>query len=538
MPRMHPLAVATAMASLLFYPHVGVHAQQQRAVIEEIMVTAQKREESLQDAPISIAALGFEQLQMQGILGLADLEFGAIPSLKVRPFTNNPSTLVMSIRGIGEADPAQVTRELAVGVYLDGFYLGRAQGLGFDVADIERIEVLRGPQGTLYGRNAVGGAINLVSKRPDLEAFNLEQTLGFGNYGAFKSLTHLNLPLTDRFGAKLSYLHDERDGWVRNSGGDDFSAHENRGARLALRFEPLDTLTIDYAFDWSDIEATQGYNQYARIEEVAPGVPWIGNQSVEPNRRKRARFPLPLKPSETEVQGHSLTLNWDIHPDHSLRYLGSYRKTDETTSTNYGGMFLVGLVVDAEIEQKQQSHELQAIGSLLDGQVDYVAGVYYFKEDVDEFNQGFGSLAVLDQNGDFFGPVLPYNLFPLGGALYPLDDARVVAGDARSRAVFTQLTWRPPAMEDRLSATLGMRYTRDRKNATRTLFDSAPDDKDVSFPAATSAPPSPWITPGTMTSAPTSSGPMVIAPVVSTCVPRRSVNTMTRKSKPGNWAGK
>src|SRR5690606_29049339 len=161
---------------------------------------------------------------------------------------------LVSIRGIAEADPAQVTRELSTGIYLDGVYLGRAQGLGFDVADLERIEVLRGPQGTLYGRNSIGGAVNLVTRKPNVEELSLRQTLSFGNYSAFKSVTHVNGPITPQFAAKVSYIHDERDGWVKNSGGEDYNSYEKKGGRVALRWLPSDSLTVDYTYDKSEIE--------------------------------------------------------------------------------------------------------------------------------------------------------------------------------------------------------------------------------------------------------------------------------------------
>lgn len=136
------------------------------AELEEIVVTSLKREENLQDTPVAIVAMDSEQLDTQGLFSLQDFENGEIPSLRVAPFPTNPSTLHVTIRCIGQSDPAQATRESGVGVYVDGIYLGRSQGLGSELADIERVVVLRGPQGDLFGRNAVGGAVSFTTTAP------------------------------------------------------------------------------------------------------------------------------------------------------------------------------------------------------------------------------------------------------------------------------------------------------------------------------------------------------------------------------------
>ncbi|HUH37509.1 MAG TPA: TonB-dependent receptor plug domain-containing protein, partial [Spongiibacteraceae bacterium] len=129
-------------------------ADKRSSTLEEVIVTAQKRAETLQEAPISIAALGESQLEARGITNLGDLVGGVIPSLRIQPFVNAPSTLTISVRGAGFSDPGQITFEPSVAIYLDDVYLSRAQGLAMEVADLEQLEVLRGPQGTLFGRNA------------------------------------------------------------------------------------------------------------------------------------------------------------------------------------------------------------------------------------------------------------------------------------------------------------------------------------------------------------------------------------------------
>jgi iron complex outermembrane receptor protein len=122
------------------------------------------------------------------------------------------------------------------------------------------------------------------------------------------------------------------------------------------------------------------------------------------------------------------------------------------------------------------------VGKLFDDQVDYAAGLYFFEEDFKEYNEGFSSVGAFDQNGVLFGPALPYTLSPLpASAIYPLGDARRVKGDSESKAAYSQLTWRPAAFDSKLAATLGLRYTEDRKNASRLLFNSAPDNTHSTF---------------------------------------------------------
>ena len=148
--------------------------------IEEIVVTAQKRAESLQGTPISIAAFSGKELEAKGINGLTDLRAN-VPALQLTPFPNNAATTQIFMRGVGLSDD-QITQDGGVAVYMDGVYVARSQGMAVEVADLERIEVLRGPQGTLYGRNATGGAINFITRKPDLGEFGFKAQATLGNF--------------------------------------------------------------------------------------------------------------------------------------------------------------------------------------------------------------------------------------------------------------------------------------------------------------------------------------------------------------------
>ena len=162
--------------------------------LDEVVVTAQKRETNLQETPISIAVLTTESLENRQAISLGSLADGAIPSLRVAPFVGRSSALNIGIRGVGASfDANQPARDAGVGIYVDGVFLGRAQGLGTALLDVERIEVLKGPQGTLFGRNTQGGAVSIVTKAPSGD-FRLDARVGTSNFGGRNAVVHLDLP--------------------------------------------------------------------------------------------------------------------------------------------------------------------------------------------------------------------------------------------------------------------------------------------------------------------------------------------------------
>lgn len=161
--------------------------------LTDIVVTATKRETNLQKTPISISVMGAEMIRERKVQSLLDLADGGVPSLRVAPFESRQSALTIGIRGIVPLDANQPAREQGVGIYIDGVYLGRQHGLNTGLFDVERVEVLKGPQGTLFGRNTEGGAVSIIAKAPTGE-FGGRLDGGFGSLGTYNAGLHLNLP--------------------------------------------------------------------------------------------------------------------------------------------------------------------------------------------------------------------------------------------------------------------------------------------------------------------------------------------------------
>ncbi|MBV6416947.1 MAG: Vitamin B12 transporter BtuB [Steroidobacteraceae bacterium] len=444
--------------------------------LEEVIVTAQKREENLQDTPISIAVLGAGALLNRGITSLTDLVSGAVPSLHIVPFTGRSSAVTIGMRGIVPIDATQISRDPAVGIYVDGVYLGRVQGLGTELLDIERLEVLRGPQGTLFGRNAVGGAVNMITKKPT-GALGLDLAAGVSNYDGRTVKGHVNLPEFAGISLKIDGVWNERNGWVDNplAGQSDWFDIDRHGVRVAALWEPADNFSAQYSFDKSRDASTSGYTQ---VPELLPGAPPLAPIfSLEPERVSRGRAGVPLEPSVGDVQGHDLHITWDLLEGLSLRSISAYREMSQSQFDNAAGSFLgfrpngfFGRYSLADVRQHQFSEELQLVGS--SERLNYVLGAFYFDEDAAD-NAYAPVTARFNATGTAY-TVLPA---PLGG---PFPDRASVA-HAKSRALFGQATWTPPVLGDRLHLTGGLRWTHDTKDGRLTALRGAPTPLAFTF---------------------------------------------------------
>ena len=229
------------------------------AGLEEIVVTARKREERLQETPISITAMSGDALAARQIETTQELARVA-PNLIVsqgQSVSGNSSAGAYFIRGIGQID-FLLNTDPGVGLYIDGVYVARSIGSILDLIDVERVEVLRGPQGTLFGRNTIGGAISVVS-RPPSDTFSADARATLGSFDLYDARLTMNGPIADTLDGKVAVLWRERDGWVdRLTDGSRLGDEESLGARAALRWDPTDSLVVDLALDYVDQDGVTG----------------------------------------------------------------------------------------------------------------------------------------------------------------------------------------------------------------------------------------------------------------------------------------
>jgi iron complex outermembrane receptor protein len=372
------------------------------------------------------------------------------------PYPSSNNTLILYMRGQGVSDAGQITLDSAVGLYQDGFYLSRGQAVTFDLADIERVEVLRGPQGTLYGRNTTGGAVNLISKKPSGE-LGFKQELGFGSEDRLRSLSVLDLPKIGGLSTKVAFLKREQDGFVENPGGDhDFSEEGQTAGRIAMRWDNDSPFTADVFYEIGEMTSTPNYYVNDALGTPIP-LPGGGSFQLIPgykfgdNPEDEAYRTFDLDESKADFQNMGLTLSWDVNDSLTLKSLTGYRDVKTLYSQDYAETFFVGFRSFDDIRFHQFSQELQALGSVFDDRLDYLLGLYYFKEGARHFEN-----------------VLISNVPTISGPLR-LDKDRYVEADAESKAIFAQVTWTPSILNDKLELTFGGRYTEDKRDASRQL---------------------------------------------------------------------
>lgn len=480
--------VGACIAASALAPASGASAQatespEAAGQLEEVTVTARRQEESLQDTPVSVTAISGEVLDKLKIKDVSQIdEF--TPNLTISPQPASPTAAAITLRGIGQTEPAS-TAEQAVGLYLDGVYIARTAGAVFDLVDLERIEVLRGPQGTLFGRNTTGGAVQLVSARP-ADEFGVEEKLGYGRFDEWYSRTRLDTGFL--FGspvkARISYLHRERDGYFDNTlapSDDDPGSYNNSDALfLGLAGEFGDHLTAYYTFDWNErsgtspffqmVAATPDIANYYGSSPTYGGAPFVVS-TKRLTKGQQASYDGRFR-SDSETGGHNLTLEYRVSDAMTVKSISSYRSFEQDTICSLTGNGVMrGPVLDpvtfqfagiqdlygpydcnnAPQRQHQYSEELQLLGST--EQWSYVLGAFYFFESAWEHNQ------------QRFTFVLPGGLAALN-----LSPVSAFGGETESIAGFGQVSYRPGALEDRLELTAGLRYTKDDKKFDSILF--------------------------------------------------------------------
>lgn len=458
--------------------------------LETITVTAQKRKEDLQSTPISISVLTNTALENRHVTSLLDLGDGAIPSLKVAPFFSRPGALIVNIRGVGVlSDSNQPARDQGVGVYVDGVYQGRAQGLGTALFDVENIEVLKGPQGTLFGRNTEGGAVNIVTKKPGGK-FKLNATGGLGNYGSNKAEIHLDLPEFANIALKVDAVTAHRDAFVRNplAGALGFNAYTKHGYHIEALWRPASNFSADLSYDNSHDETSTLYMQQV---SAGTGLPASSSGSaavpanitaamfkLEPHRSSVAAVGVPQQPSVGQADGWRLGLEWQVAQHLSLRSITAYREMTQTqydngsaspsmqqgyTSTATFTNFAFGRYSLAPFRQNQFSQEIQAVGEL--PRLKYQAGALYYVERVQDAAQAFNTVRFNDAAGSTYSVLsVDYNAQVIQRASHV---------KTTSTGVYGQATYTPPMLNDAAHLTVGARWTNDKKDGSLFLVNGA-----------------------------------------------------------------
>ncbi|TXS95293.1 TonB-dependent receptor [Parahaliea maris] len=430
-------ALAAAIAGAGVTPTVMA---QGAGVLENVVVTARRTSENLQEVPVAVTSLSSEQLTVSGIEVLTEVQqFSPNTTLQTSRGTN--STLTAFIRGVGQQDPLW-GYEPGVGIYIDDVYLARPQGAVIDLLDVERIEVLRGPQGTLYGKNTIGGAVKYVTKRMSGEAEG-SVDITAGSYSQRDIKVTGKLPLIeDTLFVGFGYADLNRDGFgefvtINPSLGKQDKENYNKdltAGQVTVEFTPTDDLFIRFAYDKTedDSNAKGGYRLLPSILVDAP----------VPSSVYDSYTSLPTENS-VELEGYSLTVEWDAMDDLTLRYIGASRESYSDTNIDFDNTPLDVFDVPAFYDDENTSHELQL--DYTGGRFSLVGGLYYYDgESCGHFDAVLGFLG----RAAFGTPGL----------------TREVTGcnNSESTAVYAQSSF---DITDKLSMTVGARYTKEEKEA-------------------------------------------------------------------------
>jgi iron complex outermembrane recepter protein len=426
------LAVGVALLALLA---PAAHAQDAptepaaaQATLDTITVTARKREETLQDVPVAVTAFTTETLDKLNVEDLGDLD-AQVPNLTIYAARGSSSTVTAYIRGVGQSDPLWGV-DPGVGIYLDDVYIARPQGALLDVFDVGRVEVLRGPQGTLYGKNTIGGAIKYVSK-PLAEDFNGFASVTVGNYSQLDVKGAVGGSIGGEgsgLRARVAVASLNRDGFGENiNTRQQVSDKEINALRLNLGAYSGDRFDAQFAFDWIDDKSGVRAARMLAPNRFAPTARPLDD-------RYDVRNGMP-NVNDTELKGVSATLNWRPNDDWAFKYVVAKRESDTETNIDFDALPNKIADVKAFYSDEQVSHELQ---------VNYDAG-----------GRARGVVGLYGFEGEAGGRVLN-NFFNL-----LFGDTR---GKVLTESVAVYADWTID-LTDRLKLDLGARYTDEDKRA-------------------------------------------------------------------------
>jgi len=492
------LALATSLIASVESANAQTPVEGGASRIEEIIVTAQRREESLQETPIAVTALSGADLTQRLATNLADVG-NFVPNLDFSTATQSSRSSFVSavfIRGIGQTDFI-VTADPAVGIYVDGVYYGRTTGGVVDLLDIERVEVLRGPQGTLFGKNTIGGAVNVVSA-PVQDEFGGSAEVMTGSYDRLNFRGDINVPLSDTLAARVAVSTKRSDGYGKRldfpSGAQigEQSADDSASGRIRLRWTPNEDIDANLSFDYTRVREPQVADDIKNINPAAPLLAlWNGFVGVPAGTPYTPAFLTsgdfttygsgPNR-AELDLWGPGLTIDWRMG-EYTLRSITAYRSMDALFSNDGDGSPLRILGSDrVDLDQEQLSQEFHLLGSSFDGRLEWLTGLYYFEESAYEETAAYvlpGIFQALEAMPVLVGPTGPIapcpppdvvaglpTPGPLGCAGNPnnipldLDFAGTNDIDITNYSAFVHGTF---ALSEQWNLTLGARYTYEEK---------------------------------------------------------------------------
>jgi iron complex outermembrane receptor protein len=446
MIRKHELYVSVAaVVTMAFWAPSGVAIAQGTGnagtdQIEEITVTAQRRAENIQTVPLAVTAFSAANLQTQQINNTLDLsEF--VPNMVAHNNTGLGSANTYYIRGLGNTESI-ATFDPPVGTYVDDVYIARQNLNNFALFDIDNIQVLRGPQGTLFGRNTTGGAINIILKKPSDEYQGYVEA-GYGKYNATFGRASIDLPINDKVLTKISLFGHHDDGWVTDvTTNSKLNYDHTWGARGAVRVLPTDDITWDV--EWDNV-----YENYANyLNFVGPNGERVSHSGFYQGALEGLVYGGKAGYGPTAISDSwavTSNLTWDFGEALSISNITGYRYTEQQFANDFfdtpvstGGFTITNLGYN-----QQYTEELKATGKLADGMFNYVAGYYFFRE---------------NDRTDFADV---FNLAGTGGPDFPLVlSDRLLVNSTIAHAVYTQWDYHP---FDDVTLTAGARFTDEEK---------------------------------------------------------------------------
>jgi len=478
--------------SLLTIPSISISAEdeEESSILEEVVVTARKREESAQSVPIPISALNGDRLEARNITEIQDIT-KLTPNLNFSAQGINSTVTNVFLRGIGQSNWSE-TQDPKIGIYIDGVYLSRPQGGMVDLIDIDRVEVLRGPQGTLFGRNTTAGLIHIITKDPT-EALEGFANVGFGTDGHVVVRGVLNVPMTDKLSGRFAVMSKETDGFIKNQiTGEDHGNEDSQSFRASFKYRGdayNARLTYDH-FESDELATLSSCRFIAPADgSVATGFPAVAylagtydtmRQNCLDTSRYLGRDNNPNQNATTDTDSYTLTQNLDLGIG-TLTMISNHREIE-----NYNGTWGWGMgsgnsstttttnlldVINYAQEFEVDSHEIRLSGDT--DKLSWTIGAYTFEED----NYGITDVPVLRG----FTPPTP-TAWPMFHMVIPgvLNVAQTVMGTQMfgSRTQYNIVTNANDAffaegtyvINDKTDITVGMRRTEDERKYTRGQY--------------------------------------------------------------------